>query len=149
MGEYPPQFTMRLRDRRVQATYPVRLTCQVVGKPTPAIIWYKDGIEVTFDSKLYTQITLQFGVNIIFVFVIICVVDQRSIQKCQRRMFLFRDTLTRTAKWRDPFIFNRCRYRILFSYRLVPYMRTTHVLQKYILQDFPTINTHNKSLSAH
>lgn len=37
-----PIFTMRLRDRRVQVTYPVRLTCQVVGYPQPEVSWYKD-----------------------------------------------------------------------------------------------------------
>ncbi|XP_063632972.1 titin homolog isoform X5 [Cydia splendana] len=50
-GDYPPQFTMRLRDRRVQATYPVRLTCQVVGCPTPSVTWYKDGEEVYKDNR--------------------------------------------------------------------------------------------------
>nr|CAD7199638.1 unnamed protein product [Timema douglasi] len=47
----PPQFTMRLRDRRVQMTYPVRLTCQVVGRPTPEITWRKDGHEVRQDER--------------------------------------------------------------------------------------------------
>ena len=37
-----PMFTMRLRDRRVQVTYPVRLTVQVVGHPHPEVSWYKD-----------------------------------------------------------------------------------------------------------
>ncbi|XP_022129575.2 uncharacterized protein LOC111003404 isoform X2 [Pieris rapae] len=50
-GEFPPQFTMRLRDRRVQATYPVRLTFQVIGSPTPNVTWFKDGQEITFDSR--------------------------------------------------------------------------------------------------
>ncbi|XP_064076451.1 muscle M-line assembly protein unc-89-like isoform X2 [Vanessa tameamea] len=50
-GEYPPQFTMRLRDRRVQATYPVRLTCQVVGNPTPTVKWFKNEEEVFFDGR--------------------------------------------------------------------------------------------------
>ncbi|PNF38132.1 hypothetical protein B7P43_G14601, partial [Cryptotermes secundus] len=42
-ADTPPQFTMRLRDRRVQMTYPVRLTCQVVGRPAPELTWSKDG----------------------------------------------------------------------------------------------------------
>lgn len=41
-----PQFTMRLRDRRIQITYPVRLTCQAVGWPAPKVKWYKNGIEI-------------------------------------------------------------------------------------------------------
>ncbi|KPJ09076.1 Muscle M-line assembly protein unc-89 [Papilio machaon] len=50
-GECPPQFTMRLRDRRVQATYPVRLTCQVIGRPPPLVTWYKNGKEVIDDDR--------------------------------------------------------------------------------------------------
>ncbi|XP_072930915.1 uncharacterized protein [Epargyreus clarus] len=50
-GEFPPQFTMRLRDRRVQATYPVRLTCQVIGSPPPLVTWFKDGMEVCYDNR--------------------------------------------------------------------------------------------------
>lgn len=50
-GEYPPQFTMRLRDRRVQATYPVRLTCQVVGNPPPFVKWFKNEEEVIIDGN--------------------------------------------------------------------------------------------------
>ena len=49
--EVPPQFTMRLRDRRVQMTYPVRLTCQVAGWPKPEVVWSKDGHEVLRDGK--------------------------------------------------------------------------------------------------
>ncbi|XP_046388866.1 titin homolog [Ischnura elegans] len=44
--ECPPQFTMRLRDRRVQMTYPVRLTCQVAGIPRPEVVWHKDGNQI-------------------------------------------------------------------------------------------------------
>lgn len=47
----PPQFTMRLRDRRVQMTYPVRLTCQAVGFPYPSVVWAKDGEIVKQDGK--------------------------------------------------------------------------------------------------
>ncbi|XP_067210466.1 uncharacterized protein [Linepithema humile] len=46
----PPQFAMRLRDRRVQTTYPVRLTCQVIGYPVPEITWYKNGAEIVQDD---------------------------------------------------------------------------------------------------
>lgn len=47
----PPQFTMRIRDRRVQTTYPVRLTCQVIGHPVPEIIWYKNETEIFQDGN--------------------------------------------------------------------------------------------------
>ncbi|XP_058807501.1 titin homolog [Phymastichus coffea] len=46
----PPQFTMRLRDRRVQTSYPVRLTCQVYGCPEPDVTWYKNG-NVVIDTS--------------------------------------------------------------------------------------------------
>ncbi|KAL0279933.1 UNVERIFIED_CONTAM: hypothetical protein PYX00_001383 [Menopon gallinae] len=49
--ESPPLFTMRLRDRRVQMTYPVRLTCQVVGSPTPEVKWYHEGKELNQDDR--------------------------------------------------------------------------------------------------
>ncbi|XP_026670517.1 myosin light chain kinase, smooth muscle-like [Ceratina calcarata] len=47
----PPEFTMRIRDRRVQQSYPVRLTCQVMGHPTPEITWFKDGKEIHQDER--------------------------------------------------------------------------------------------------
>lgn len=47
----PPQFTMRVRDRRVQASFPVRLTCQVTGYPAPEVTWYKDAEEIRQDGK--------------------------------------------------------------------------------------------------
>lgn len=47
-----PQFTMRLRDRRVQCTYPVRLTCQTLGVPAPTISWQKDGIEMQENNRI-------------------------------------------------------------------------------------------------
>lgn len=43
---------MRLRDRRVQMTYPVRLTCQVTGCPDPDIEWYKDGAVLSGSDRL-------------------------------------------------------------------------------------------------
>ncbi|XP_043500905.1 titin homolog [Polistes fuscatus] len=49
--ERPPQFAMRLRDRRVQVTYPVRLTCQIMGYPAPEIIWLKNGLEIPQDER--------------------------------------------------------------------------------------------------
>lgn len=47
----PPQFGMRLRDRRVQMTYPVRLTCQIIGFPHPEVSWFRDGTELVQDGK--------------------------------------------------------------------------------------------------
>lgn len=49
--DLPPQFTMRLRDRRVQVTYPVRLTCQVIGFPYPEVTWFRDGTELVHDGE--------------------------------------------------------------------------------------------------
>ncbi|XP_034651180.1 LOW QUALITY PROTEIN: muscle M-line assembly protein unc-89-like [Drosophila subobscura] len=51
VGDSLPIFTMRLRDRRVQVTYPVRLTCQIVGYPVPEILWYKDEELINADSR--------------------------------------------------------------------------------------------------
>jgi hypothetical protein len=47
-----PQFTMRLRDRRVQCTYPVRLTCQVLASPNALMQWYKDDIQLVEDDRI-------------------------------------------------------------------------------------------------
>ncbi|XP_047350165.1 titin homolog isoform X6 [Vespa velutina] len=49
--ERPPQFAMRLRDRRVQVTYPVRLTCQIMGYPAPEITWFKNAVEIIQDER--------------------------------------------------------------------------------------------------
>lgn len=56
----PPQFTMRIRDRRVQTTYPVRLTCQVIGYPVPEITWYKNGTEIVQDGNYLVLINATF-----------------------------------------------------------------------------------------
>lgn len=42
---------MRIRDRRMQTTYPVRLTCQVTGQPVPEITWYKNETEISQDGN--------------------------------------------------------------------------------------------------
>lgn len=42
---------MRLRDRRIQVSYPVRLTCQVTGIPAPTITWSKDNEMLHEDGK--------------------------------------------------------------------------------------------------
>lgn len=47
----PPQFTMRLRDRRVEVSYPVRLTCQIAAAPAPKLTWLKDDIEIRPDGR--------------------------------------------------------------------------------------------------
>lgn len=52
LDEMLPQFTMRLRDRRVQCTYPVRLTCQALGVPFPTVTWFKDGIKLIEDDRI-------------------------------------------------------------------------------------------------
>ena len=48
-----PQFTMRLRDRRVQVGFPIRLTCQIVGVPKPDIQWFRDDIPMCPDGNYY------------------------------------------------------------------------------------------------
>ncbi|KAL7039652.1 hypothetical protein ACKWTF_000058 [Chironomus riparius] len=50
--EILPQFTMRLRDRRVQCTYPVRLTCQALAVPHATIEWFKEGIKLIEDDRI-------------------------------------------------------------------------------------------------
>ncbi|XP_030387653.1 muscle M-line assembly protein unc-89 isoform X2 [Scaptodrosophila lebanonensis] len=60
VGESLPIFTMRLRDRRVQVTYPVRLTCQIVGYPAPDILWYKDNQLITTDRRYLISVDGQF-----------------------------------------------------------------------------------------
>lgn len=52
LEEMIPQFTMRLRDRRVQCTYPVRLTCQTLGYPVPEISWQKDGVDLEEGQRI-------------------------------------------------------------------------------------------------
>lgn len=47
-----PHFNMRLRDRRVQISYPVRLTCQVIGYPIPEVTWQRNGVEIV-QNNLY------------------------------------------------------------------------------------------------
>ncbi|XP_078043651.1 palladin-like [Augochlora pura] len=51
LEDRPPQFTMRIRDRRVQVSYPVRLTCQVTGHPAPEVTWYKNDEEIRPDER--------------------------------------------------------------------------------------------------
>lgn len=41
--ETAPMFTKRLIDRRTEINSTVRLSCQVIGLPTPIVLWYKDG----------------------------------------------------------------------------------------------------------
>lgn len=55
---------MRLRDRRVQATYPVRLTCQVDGNPESEVTWYKH------EEKINPEGTLKYpSPNFIYLFI--------------------------------------------------------------------------------
>lgn len=51
---------MRLRERRVQMTYPVRLSCQVIGWPVPDLVWYKDDVEIEESDRILTWIDHQF-----------------------------------------------------------------------------------------
>lgn len=51
LGDCLPQFVTRLRDRRVQATYPIQFSCQTVGWPIPEITWYKDGTEIIENGR--------------------------------------------------------------------------------------------------
>ena len=66
-GEEPaepmaPQFTMRPRDRRVQVTFPVRLTCQVVGSPKPDVSWTHNERPIIPDGILH-KFFFQFQIS--------------------------------------------------------------------------------------
>jgi len=45
-----PQFTMRLRDRKLQIGHPLRLTCQVGGVGKVGVQWEKDGLPLTEET---------------------------------------------------------------------------------------------------
>lgn len=47
---------MRLRDRRVEATFPVRLTCQITGFPEPTLKWYRDDFEIKEDGNVLSSL---------------------------------------------------------------------------------------------
>lgn len=55
---------MRIRDRRVQTTYPVRLTCQVIGHPVPEITWYKNEAKISQDGNYLDTKNIQNIQNI-------------------------------------------------------------------------------------
>lgn len=46
---------MRLRDRRIQTSYPVRLTCQAIGFPLPDITWYRNSEIITRSGELHQE----------------------------------------------------------------------------------------------
>ena len=48
-----PQFTMRLRDRKIQLGHPLRLTCQVNGVGKIEVKWEKDGEEIGDESHSF------------------------------------------------------------------------------------------------
>lgn len=50
VGVMGPQFAMRPRDRRVQVTFPVRITCQIVGVPKPEVTWYHNHVPIEADD---------------------------------------------------------------------------------------------------
>lgn len=52
VDEMIPQFITRLRDKRVQCTYPVRLTCQAIGVPKPTVTWFKNGMQLAQDDRV-------------------------------------------------------------------------------------------------
>lgn len=54
---------MRLRDRRVQISHPVRLTCQAWGNPDPEISWFKDGKEIVADGTILELIKINIDRN--------------------------------------------------------------------------------------
>lgn len=52
---------MRLRDRRIQSSYPVRLTCQAIGYPLPEINWLKNSSLITTQNgELYITIKEEY-----------------------------------------------------------------------------------------
>lgn len=41
-------------------TYPVRLSCQVIGWPVPDLVWYKDDVEIEESDRILTWVDHQF-----------------------------------------------------------------------------------------
>lgn len=47
---------MRLRDQRIEQSYPVRLTCQSIGWPVPRVTWYKDSKQIYSQGEQYGKV---------------------------------------------------------------------------------------------
>lgn len=56
-GQIAPQFTQPLHNAAAGEGEVVQLQCRVLGRPSPQITWYKDGIplEAAPNRKLYSQ----------------------------------------------------------------------------------------------
>lgn len=54
--ETEPNFTAKLRDKTIPVGKSMTFTCTVTGIPNPKITWYRDGRDVTKESRYIVRV---------------------------------------------------------------------------------------------